>query len=103
MYPFDDRRYYLTTDPELELLGSPAALAKQRSRGEGPPYLKLGKRIVYRGSDLNRYLDACVIEPTSGPGRVGADTGEAAVQSGHASRGGASSNQHDSEFASAAA
>lgn len=103
MHGFDDTRYYLTTDPELQLLGSPAALAKQRSRGEGPPYLKLGKRIVYRGRDLNRYLDSCVIQPTTGPGRVGADVGGTAMQSGHTSRSGTSSNQHEGELASAAA
>ena len=66
---FDEDRYYITTDPELKLLGSPYALAKQRSRGEGPRYYKLGKRIVYHGRDLNRYLDACLVEPTSGPCR----------------------------------
>ena len=35
MRRFDDERYYVTRDAELQLLGTPAALAKQRSRGEG--------------------------------------------------------------------
>ena len=63
MKRFEDDRYYLTTDEELLLLGSPDALAKQRSRGEGPAYVKLGRRILYRGCDLNDYLDACLIKP----------------------------------------
>lgn len=63
MQRFEDDRYYLTTNEELLLLGSPDSLAKQRSRGEGPPYVKLGRRVLYRGCDLNGYLDACLIKP----------------------------------------
>ena len=69
MHRFDPDRYYLTTDPELDLIGSPDALAKKRSRGEGPRYHKVGKRVLYRGSDLNAYLDECAIDPTSAPHR----------------------------------
>ena len=84
MRRFDEERYYLTTDPELLLLGTPAALAKKRSRGEGPTYHKVGKRVLYRGRDLNRFLDECVIEPTCGrdgsdPSEPGTDSGEAAA------------------------
>ncbi|MDD9981560.1 MAG: MerR family transcriptional regulator [Gammaproteobacteria bacterium] len=64
MHRFENDRYYLTTDEELLLLGSPDSLAKQRSRGEGPAYIKLGRRVLYRGCDLNGYLDACLITPT---------------------------------------
>ena len=80
---FDADRYYVTTDPALKLLGSPFAMAKQRSRGEGPRYYKVGKRIIYHGRDLNEYLDACLVEPTSGPGRFVPDEprSEAAVAS----------------------
>lgn len=31
-------------------------LATWRNRGEGPPYAKLGTKIVYRIDDLDRYL-----------------------------------------------
>ena len=65
MRRFDETRYYVTTDPELELLGTRDALAKQRSRREGPRYHKVGKRILYRGDDLNEYLDSCVVEPAT--------------------------------------
>lgn len=80
MRRFQADRYYRTTAPELELVGTRDALAKQRSRGEGPRYHKIGRRVVYLGRDLNEYLDACVVEPTTrragfgapaGPGEVG--------------------------------
>ena len=65
MRRFEDDRYYATVAPELGVLGTRDALAQLRSRGVGPRYHKVGRRILYRGSDLNRYLDECVIEPTS--------------------------------------
>lgn len=69
MQVFDDDRFYLTTDPELKLVGSRGALAQRRHRGEGPRYLRVGKRVLYRGRDLNEFLASCVVEPTSGSGR----------------------------------
>ena len=75
MRRFDPDRYYLTADQELELLGTPDALAKKRSRGEGPRYHKVGRRILYRGLDLNTYLDECVIEPTTHRESSGAPPG----------------------------
>ena len=76
MRRFERDRYYVTTDRELELLGTPDALAKKRSRGEGPRYHKVGRRVLYLGADLNGYLDQCAIDPTSGPGRSGPDDAE---------------------------
>lgn len=67
MQRFDPDRYYLTTDTEMLLLGSPATLAQNRHRGGGPPYVKLGRRVLYRGCDLNAYLDQCVVQPTVPP------------------------------------
>ena len=64
MPTFDPDRFFVTTDSELSLLGSPAALAQWRHRGEGPRYHRVGRRILYLGRDLNRYLDQCAIEPT---------------------------------------
>ena len=61
---FDPDRYYLTTDSELLLLGSPATLAQHRHEGKGPRYVRLGRRVLYRGCDLNEFLDQCVVEPT---------------------------------------
>ena len=64
MLAFDPDRFYVTTDAELSLLGSPAALAQWRHRGEGPRYHRVGRRILYRGRDLNQFLDQCAVEPT---------------------------------------
>ena len=75
MRRFDNDRYYATTDPDLELLGTRHGMAKRRSRGQGPKYVKLGKRVLYLGRDLNAYLDACVIEPTTRRAGSGASPG----------------------------
>ncbi|MDU5248074.1 MAG: helix-turn-helix domain-containing protein [Varibaculum cambriense] len=34
----------------------PGTLANQRSRGVGPRYYKLGRRVVYRVADLDAWL-----------------------------------------------
>jgi predicted DNA-binding transcriptional regulator AlpA len=36
---------------------SVSTLAKLRSRGDGPAYCKLGRRVVYRPEDLAAWLD----------------------------------------------
>jgi hypothetical protein len=43
----------------------PATLTMWRHLGKGPPYLKLGKRIFYRPSDLRTYIDQQVIVPSA--------------------------------------
>lgn len=52
-------------DPEAAaILGvSEATLAPWRSRGRGPKYHKLGRRVVYFESDLAEYLDARAVDP----------------------------------------
>ncbi|MEM7151312.1 MAG: DNA-binding protein [Myxococcota bacterium] len=37
---------------------APATLNTLRSRGGGPPYLKLGRRVFYRAADLRAWRDA---------------------------------------------
>ncbi|GAA0530799.1 hypothetical protein GCM10010172_09370 [Paractinoplanes ferrugineus] len=36
-------------------------LANQRSEGSGPPYLKLGGRILYRLSDVETYEERSLV------------------------------------------
>ena len=67
MQRFDPDRYYLATDPEMLMLGSPVTLAQHRYQGRGPRYVKLGRRVLYRGCDLNDYLDEHVVEPKIRP------------------------------------
>lgn len=46
-----------TTPVAAEYLGlSPATLETMRSRGGGPPFVKLGRRVVYRQQDLDAWV-----------------------------------------------
>ena len=65
MNRFDDDKYYRTADPALEVIATRGTLAQWRHRGEGPPYIRFGNRVLYRGLDLNRYLDRHVVTPAA--------------------------------------
>ena len=65
MERFDTDRYYRTDDHALLLLGKPATLTRWRHEGRGPAYVRFGNRILYRGLDLNSYLDRHHVEPTA--------------------------------------
>ena len=62
---FDPDRYYRTTDPELAVIATRGTLSQWRHRGEGPSYLRFGNRVLYRGSELNAWLDSHVVQPTN--------------------------------------
>lgn len=48
----------LDPEPSAEYLGnSTSTLAKQRMRGDGPEYVKVGSRIRYRKSALDKYIE----------------------------------------------
>jgi hypothetical protein len=40
-----------------------ATLANWRCKGIGPRYLKVGAKVLYRLSDIDRWLDANAVEP----------------------------------------
>ena len=65
MHRFDPERYYRTIDDELALIASRGTLSQWRHRGEGPPYVRFGNRVLYEGRALNKWLDEHVIHPTS--------------------------------------
>jgi hypothetical protein len=65
---FEQDRAYVLGDPELEIIGDRAKLAQWRHKGVGPAYYRLGRKIVYRGADLNAWAEAHRVEPQSGPG-----------------------------------
>ena len=61
---FEDGKLYLTNDPMLLVIGRPSTLAHWRSEGRGPAFVKMGRRVAYRGSDLNKWLADRTIRPT---------------------------------------
>ena len=60
---FEENRNYVLGDPELEILGDRDKLAQWRHKGQGPTYYKLGRKIIYRGSDLNDWAEANRVDP----------------------------------------
>lgn len=66
---FDNTRHYQPTDPEiLSLLGTKAKQAQMRHFGRGPTFYRLGRKIIYHGSDLNTWAEANKVE--SGVGKT---------------------------------
>ena len=63
---FDPDKLYLTDDPSLMVLGFYSTLAHWRSEGRGPAFIRIGgKRVAYRGSDLNKWLESQTVHPTA--------------------------------------
>lgn len=63
---FDDDRNYVLGDPELDLIGTREKLAQWRHKRKGPPFYKLGRKIIYRGVDLNAWLEKNRTDPENG-------------------------------------
>jgi hypothetical protein len=63
---FEENRHYQPTDPEiLFLLGSREKQAQMRHHGRSPVYYRLGRKIIYQGSDLNNWANSQRIESPS--------------------------------------
>ena len=62
MQRFETDRYYPTTDPALRLIGTKGTMAIWRHEGRGPSYVRLGGKVLYRGADLNEWLDARLVK-----------------------------------------
>jgi len=60
---FQENRNYVLGDPELELIGDRDKLAQWRHKGMGPPFYRLGRKIVYCGADLNKWAEANRVVP----------------------------------------
>ena len=63
MHRFDDNRFYRTSDPALSLIATRGTLSQWRHRGEGPPYIKYGNRVLYEGRALNKWIDEHAVHP----------------------------------------
>ena len=56
----------VTTAEAARVLGlSQSTLAKMRLNGNGPIYCKLGRRVVYRPADLEKWLKSRTTRDTS--------------------------------------
>ncbi|SMX24044.1 MerR family transcriptional regulator [Boseongicola aestuarii] len=62
---FDNNRTYILGDPELHLLGTREKLAQWRHRMVGPPWVKIGRKVAYLGTDLNNWLAAQRTDPSN--------------------------------------
>ncbi|GGE57994.1 helix-turn-helix domain-containing protein [Actibacterium pelagium] len=61
---FEQNRNYVLGDTELDLIGDREKLAQWRHKGVGPAFYKLGRKIIYRGEDLNAWAEANKFEPS---------------------------------------
>jgi excisionase family DNA binding protein len=66
----DTNKKILTTEPAAAYLGlKRSTLEAWRCRGGGPVFLKLGKAVRYRQSDLDKFLEGQARTSTSQVGR----------------------------------
>lgn len=63
---FETNRNYVLGDTELDLIGNREKLAQWRHKGTGPAFYKLGRKVIYRGADLNAWAEAQRVEPSKG-------------------------------------
>lgn len=60
---FEEDRNYVLGDRDLEIIGDREKLAQWRHKKTGPAYYKLGRKVIYKGSDLNAWVEASRVEP----------------------------------------
>lgn len=64
---------FLTTEQAAAYLGlARKTLEKQRVYGDGPPFRKHGRRVLYRREDLDVWSEAQLRRSTSDPGPAAA-------------------------------
>jgi hypothetical protein len=60
---FNQDRSYVLGDEELDLIGDRDKLAQWRHKSMGPAFYCLGRKIIYRGTDLNAWAEANRVDP----------------------------------------
>jgi len=63
---FEQNRNYVLGDDELDILGDREKLAQWRHKKMGPPFYKLGRKVVYHGADLNDWAEANRVDTGDG-------------------------------------
>lgn len=62
----------LATPKAAEVLGvRPCTLDAWRVRGEGPPFVRVGRSVRYRASDLDRFIAINTITASRGSAKRG--------------------------------
>lgn len=62
---FEEDRNYVLGDQELNLIGNCNKLAQWRHKRMGPAFYKLGRKVIYRGADLNAWAEANRHDPAA--------------------------------------
>ena len=65
---FDANKPYTQTEFAQTLGKSEAWAERSRWDGSGPKFVKIGRKVLYRGSDLNDWLDSRTRTSTSDKG-----------------------------------
>ena len=60
---FDPERLYRPDDSALRVIAAKQTMAQWRAAGQGPPYVKFGARVGYRGRDLNVWIEHQLVRP----------------------------------------
>lgn len=67
---FNATKLYSQTEVAQTLGKSEAWAERSRWDGSGPKFVKIGRKVMYRGSDLNNWLDERVCSSTADRGRA---------------------------------
>ena len=62
---FVPEKLYLASDPALKILAPYSTMAHWRCEGRGPAFFKSGQRVLYKGSDLNDWLQSRRVDPSA--------------------------------------
>jgi hypothetical protein len=68
MQPTQYRRYLRTLEAAAYVGSTKSSMEKRRLTGDGPPFIRLGRAIVYDIEDLDRFCQANRRRSTSDPG-----------------------------------
>ena len=61
----DDETLYCESAISKKLACEEKTLQAWRSRGCGPPFVKIGRLVRYRGCDVKRWIDSRTVRSTS--------------------------------------
>lgn len=62
---FESGKFYRANDEALTKIWSYWTLAEWRCKGRGPTFVKIGRRVFYRGQDLNDWIERQVVRPVA--------------------------------------